>query len=101
MEAALRTAYEVATGKKLTKIEFDQIRGTDGIKTGTMIVNGTEIKFAVASGGANIMKLLKDKDRSVGNMQSIFGLQATFEVTEIEAVCQRTLRPFQTTLPIK
>ncbi len=62
MEAALRTAYEVATGEQLTKIEFEQIRGVEGIKDGSMILNGTEIKFAVASGGHNIKELLKRKD---------------------------------------
>jgi NADP-reducing hydrogenase subunit HndD len=63
MEAALRTAYEFGTGNSVTKLEFDQIRGLDGIKTGSIIINGKEIKFACASGGANIRKLLKDKDK--------------------------------------
>jgi len=63
MEAALRTAYEFGTGNSVTKLEFDQIRGLDGIKTGSIIINGKEVRFAVASGGANIRKLLKDKDK--------------------------------------
>ncbi len=63
MEAALRTAYETATGKKLTKIEFDQIRGMEGIKHGKIMINGKEIKFAVANGLWNARKLLeKAKD---------------------------------------
>jgi iron-only hydrogenase group A len=62
MEAALRTAYEFATGKSVTKLEFDQIRGVAGIKAGSITVNGTDIKFACASGGANIRKLLEKKD---------------------------------------
>ena len=62
MEAALRTAYEVATGKQLTKIEFDQIRGIKGIKDGSMFLNDLEVKFAVAHGGCNIQKLLQIKD---------------------------------------
>ncbi|MBR9692180.1 4Fe-4S binding protein [Candidatus Woesearchaeota archaeon] len=62
MEAALRTAYEVGTGKQLTKIEFDQLRGMDGIKTGTIIIKGKEIKFAVANGLANARELMKRKD---------------------------------------
>ena len=53
MEAALRTTYEFATGKKLTKVEFDQLRGNKGIKTGSIMINGTEIKFAAANGLAN------------------------------------------------
>lgn len=62
MEAALRTAYEFATGEGVSKLEFDQIRGTKGIKEGSMIIDGTEIKFAVAHGGVNIQELLKRKD---------------------------------------
>lgn len=58
MEAALRTAYEKATGKELTKIEFDQIRGFGGIKEGSIIINSSEIKFAVAHSIGNAQKLL-------------------------------------------
>jgi iron-only hydrogenase group A len=63
MEAALRTAYELATGKSVTKLEFDQIRGIEGIKEGTIIINGKDIKFAVAHGGANLRKLMENKDK--------------------------------------
>ena len=63
MEAALRTAYETATGKKLTKIEFDQLRGMDGIKKGSIIINGKEIRFAAANGLHNARKLMKEKDK--------------------------------------
>jgi NADP-reducing hydrogenase subunit HndD len=63
MEAALRTAYELATNKQLEKIEFEQIRGDKGIKEGSIILNGKEIKFAVASGGSNIKELIKNKDK--------------------------------------
>jgi NADP-reducing hydrogenase subunit HndD len=63
MEAALRTAYEFATGTSVTKLEFDQIRGMDGIKEGSIIINDKEIRFAVAHGGKNIVELLKRKDK--------------------------------------
>ncbi len=63
MEAALRTAYEIATGKPLWKLEFDQLRGMKGIKEGVMEVNGNKIRFAVAHGGANIKQLLKKKEK--------------------------------------
>ena len=59
MEAALRTGYETATGKKLDNVEFTQIRGMQGIKEGSVNINGKEIKFACANGGANIRKLLE------------------------------------------
>jgi iron-only hydrogenase group A len=63
MEAALRTAYEFATGKSVTKLEFEQIRGIQGIKEGSIIINGKEIRFAVAHGGANLRKLMENKDK--------------------------------------
>lgn len=63
MEAALRTAYELATGESVKKLEFDQIRGVEGIKEGSIIIKGKEIRFACASGGANIRKLLEEKEK--------------------------------------
>ncbi|MEM4755752.1 MAG: NADH-dependent [FeFe] hydrogenase, group A6 [Candidatus Woesearchaeota archaeon] len=59
MEAALRTAYEKATGKALTCLEFHQIRGLAGVKEGKIIINEVEIKFAVVSGLANALPLLE------------------------------------------
>lgn len=63
MEAALRTAYEFGTKKTLEKVEFEQIRGIEGVKEGTVNINGKKIKFAAAHGGANIRKLLENKDK--------------------------------------
>lgn len=63
MEAALRTAYEFATGKGVEKLEFEQIRGMQGIKEGSININGKEINFACAHGGANARKLLESKDK--------------------------------------
>ena len=58
MEAALRTAYEVLTGEELEKLEFNDVRGTEGIKEATYTIAGNEIKVAVVSGTANAGKLL-------------------------------------------
>jgi iron-only hydrogenase group A len=60
MEAALRTGYETVTGNKLEKVEFDQVRGYDWIKEGSINLQGTEIKFAVAHGLKNARKLMED-----------------------------------------
>ena len=59
MEAALRTAAEVIEGKKLEKLEFDDVRGTQGIKRATYRLGGKEIRVAVASGTANAKRLLE------------------------------------------
>ncbi|VVB77663.1 NAD(P)H-quinone oxidoreductase subunit I, chloroplastic [uncultured archaeon] len=60
MEAALRTVYELGTNKKLESPDFKVIRGMDGIKKGKVIINGREIKFAAAHGGANVRKLIEE-----------------------------------------
>ena len=58
MEAALRTVYEVLTKETLEKIEFDDIRGMEGIKEATIKINDLDVKIAVAHGTGNASKLL-------------------------------------------
>lgn len=60
MEAALRTVVEVLEGKSLDKLEFEAVRGTEGIKEATLTVAGTEVRIAVVSGLGNARKLLND-----------------------------------------
>lgn len=60
MEAALRTVVEVLEGKSLDKLDFDAVRGTDGIKEATLTVAGLDVKVAVVSGLGNARKLLND-----------------------------------------
>ena len=58
MEAALRTAYEVVTGKTLENVEFDQVRGLEDIKEATIDLNGTPISVAVAHSTGAASRLL-------------------------------------------
>lgn len=58
MEAALRTVYEVVTGKPLENIEFEAVRGMEGVKEASVDLNGTEVKVAVAHGLANARKVM-------------------------------------------
>ncbi len=60
MEAAIRTAYNMITGKELEKLEFDQIRGFDGIKELSLNFNGLELNFAVVNGIGNVAKVLDE-----------------------------------------
>ncbi len=60
MEAALRTVVEVLEGKTLDKLDFEVVRGTEGIKEASLTVAGTEVKIAVVSGLGNARKLLND-----------------------------------------
>ena len=58
MEAALRTAYFVLTGKEHEKIAFEAVRGLEGIKEATIDINGLPVKVAVCSGMKNAKVLL-------------------------------------------
>ena len=60
MEAALRTAYYVLTGKEHDLIKFEQVRGFDGIKEASLDINGTTVSIAVAHGMKNAKVLLDD-----------------------------------------
>ncbi len=60
MEAALRTAAEVITGKSLDNPEFTDVRGMEGVKEASYDLDGTTIKVAIASGTKNA-KILMDK----------------------------------------
>lgn len=58
MEAALRTVYEVVTGKTLKNVEFAQVRGMKEIKEAEVNLNGLNLKVAVAHGLSNAKVLL-------------------------------------------
>ena len=58
MEAALRTAVETLTGETLASLDFNEVRGTKGIKEATYNVAGMDIHVAVASGLGNARALL-------------------------------------------
>ena len=58
MEAALRTVVEVLEGKSFDKLDYEAVRGTDGIKEATLTVAGTEVKVAVVNGLGNARKVL-------------------------------------------
>ncbi len=60
MEAALRTAQDTLTGKDLEKIDFEQVRGGDGVKRATINIAGKDIKVVAASGLANAKEILEE-----------------------------------------
>lgn len=66
MEAALRTAYELITGRPMPKLEVEAIRGIRGLKEAVVTLpsdckglEGKEIRVAVASGVGNARHLLE------------------------------------------
>lgn len=60
MEAALRTVAEVVTGDKLEHLDFNDVRGKDGIKKSTITLAGKEIKVVVASGLKNAKTIMDE-----------------------------------------
>ena len=63
MEAALRTAYEVITGQALPAIDFQAVRGFDGIKEAEVDIAGTKVKVAVIYGMANVHKVFTEMEQ--------------------------------------
>ncbi|WP_425449855.1 [FeFe] hydrogenase, group A, partial [Dethiothermospora halolimnae] len=59
MEAALRTVSEVVLGEELDKIQYDEVRGTAGIKEAEIELGDTTVKIAVANGTGNARKLME------------------------------------------
>ncbi len=58
MEAALRYAAEKILGKKLEKLDFTEVRGTEGIKTASYQLGDLTVNVAVASSTGMAKKLL-------------------------------------------
>lgn len=63
MEAALRSVYEMVTGKQAGDLDFVGVRGHEAIKEASLDLNGTTVKVAVTSGLKNA-KVLLDKIRA-------------------------------------
>jgi iron-only hydrogenase group A len=71
MEAALRTAYEIVTGREVpfTNLNIMPVRGMDGVKEATIkiegctddwkFLEGAELKIAIAHGLVNANKIMK------------------------------------------
>jgi len=62
MEAALRTAYHMVSGKNLGKVDIEAARGMDGVKVASVKIPAggkeIEVKFAVAHGMANVKQVM-------------------------------------------
>ena len=59
IEAAVRTAYELFTKKKLERVSFDELRGFEGIRQATIDFDGQPIRIGIAHGLGNARKLLE------------------------------------------
>ena len=71
IEAAVRTAYEVFTKKKLEKVDFNELRGLEGIRSASINFNGTTINIGIAHGLGNARKLLDGIRTGMYNFHAI------------------------------
>nr|WP_304505397.1 NADH-dependent [FeFe] hydrogenase, group A6 [Ancylomarina sp. 16SWW S1-10-2] len=60
IEAAIRTAYEIYTGKTLEKVDFVSFRGMEGVRSAKVDFNGLELNIGIAHGLGNARKLLEE-----------------------------------------
>ncbi len=60
MEAALRTVQEKVTGNHFEKLEYEQVRGEEGIKRAEVDMNGQKVKVVVASGLKNAQIIMEE-----------------------------------------
>jgi NADP-reducing hydrogenase subunit HndD len=60
MEAAVRTAYHILTGKEMEPVDFTPVRGLENVKEAVADIAGTKVRLAVASGMINAQKLLDE-----------------------------------------
>jgi NADP-reducing hydrogenase subunit HndD len=60
IEAAVRTAYEVHTGKDLPHLDYEELRGMQGLREATIDFDGLPLKIGIAHGLGNARKLLED-----------------------------------------
>jgi NADH-quinone oxidoreductase subunit G len=75
MEAALRSAYFLVTGKNPPLELFHSVRGENGLKESEFTINGNIIKTAVVSGLGNARKLI----------EAIRGREAVYDFVEVMA----------------
>jgi iron-only hydrogenase group A len=58
MEAAIRSAYFLITGKEMGELKVEAVRGLQGVKEAHLSIDGLEVGVAVVSGLGNAAKLL-------------------------------------------
>jgi NADP-reducing hydrogenase subunit HndD len=60
IEAAVRTAYEIYTGKKLNRLDFTELRGMEGVRQAVIDFDGFPLSIGIAHGLGNARKLLDE-----------------------------------------
>ena len=60
IEAACRTAYEIHTGQELGKVDFEELRGLDGVRSATIDFGDVKLNIGIAHGLGNARKLIEE-----------------------------------------
>jgi len=71
IEAAVRTAYELYTKKTLPKIEFEELRGIEGLRSATIDFDGLKLTIGIAHGLGNARKLLESIRKGESHFHAI------------------------------
>jgi NADP-reducing hydrogenase subunit HndD len=71
IEAATRTAYELFTGQELNKVDFEELRGMEGIRSAAIDFDGQEIRIGIAHGLGNARKLLNEIKEGISHYHAI------------------------------
>ncbi len=71
MEAALRTVADKLSGQDLDAIDYNDVRGTQGIKEATVKIGDMDVNVAVVSGLGNARKLLNEVREGKKNLHFI------------------------------
>lgn len=72
IEAAVRTAYEVRTGKPLPKIDFEELRGFDGVRVASVAMDEIVLNIGIAHGLGNAKALLTEiRDGNPRNIHAV------------------------------
>jgi NADH-quinone oxidoreductase subunit G len=71
MEAALRTAYYFVTGENLKDVNFQDVRGLEGVKETEIEIAGNKIRIAVAHGLGNVEYVIKKVQKALANKEEL------------------------------
>ncbi|MFW5894451.1 MAG: NADH-dependent [FeFe] hydrogenase, group A6 [Bacillota bacterium] len=71
IEAATRTAYEMITGKELESVDFETMRGMQGIRKATVDLGDRTLKIGIAHELGNARKLLESIQRGESDFDAI------------------------------
>ncbi|SCY84050.1 NADH-dependent [FeFe] hydrogenase, group A6 [Alkaliphilus peptidifermentans] len=71
IEAAVRTLHEWMTGEELKQVDFQALRGIDGLREAIISINGKDLKIGIAHGLGNARQLLEDIRSGKSNYHAI------------------------------